>query len=63
MNPKTVAEIQRCVERADEALKRASETDKPELRAEYIEMAQRWQSLAKSFEFADSLNTVPPKAN
>jgi hypothetical protein len=50
------------LERADEALKRASETDKPDLRAEYIQMAQRWQSLAKSFEFAESLNTVPKAA-
>jgi hypothetical protein len=55
MREKTWDEIDRCLEHARNALKKAHDTADPELRVSYIAMAQRWRMLAKNAEMADEL--------
>jgi hypothetical protein len=55
---KTIDEITRCLQHAREAVERAAATDEPNRKASYLDMAQRWKALAKSFEIAESLGDV-----
>ena len=58
MRQKTVDEITRCLQHAREAVERAASTNDPDRKASYLNMAQRWRALAKSFEIAESLGDV-----
>jgi hypothetical protein len=62
-----------CLEHAAQADERAANETHPDLRAEYVELARTWRKLARSFEFAQSLEqflldsqkgkpVTPPKA-
>jgi hypothetical protein len=47
--------IKACQQRAIEAVNRAAITADPALRAEYSALADQWAHLARSYEFAESL--------
>lgn len=47
--------IQNCLSRAERAERRAKQEVDPVLRHEHLEMAARWMQLARSYEFAASL--------
>jgi hypothetical protein len=44
-----------CLERAAAAEQRAARTTDPELKAHHFAMAKQWSFLARSYEFAESL--------
>jgi len=52
LNPKVVA----CLERAAAAEQRACDARDVELRAEHLDMADRWRKLASSFEFVEKVD-------
>jgi hypothetical protein len=45
-----------CYQRAEESRRMADRTNNPILRREYEDMETRWLSLARSYDFAASLN-------
>jgi hypothetical protein len=47
--------IKACIENAANAERRAGETSDPNLKTEYIALAAQWSHLARSYEFAESL--------
>jgi hypothetical protein len=47
--------IETCLGYADKAERRAAETTDPELKADYLALAGQWTHLARSYEFAESL--------
>ncbi|HEY4404945.1 MAG TPA: hypothetical protein VGN55_09845 [Xanthobacteraceae bacterium] len=47
--------IRACVENAAKAEQRAAETTDPNLKTDYIALAAQWAHLARSYEFAESL--------
>ena len=47
--------IQACLKRAADAENRAAENINPGLKAEYTALANQWTHLARSYEFAESL--------
>jgi hypothetical protein len=49
------AHISDALERATACQQSAKEAATPELKAEYQKMADRWQLLARSFQFVESL--------
>ena len=46
-----------CYQRAEESRRMANRTNDPTLRREYEDMEARWLGLARSYDFAASLNT------
>jgi hypothetical protein len=47
--------IRACRENAAKAERRAVEVTEPDRKAEYLALAQQWTHLARSYEFAESL--------
>jgi xanthine dehydrogenase iron-sulfur cluster and FAD-binding subunit A len=47
--------IEACLECAAKAERRAAETTDPDIKADYIALAGQWTHLARSYEFAESL--------
>jgi hypothetical protein len=47
--------IKACFENAAKAEKRAAETTDPDVKTDYIALAAQWTHLARSYEFAESL--------
>jgi hypothetical protein len=47
--------IQACLDYAKKAERRAAETTDPDLKADYLALAGQWTHLARSYEFAESL--------
>lgn len=47
--------IEACLDYAKKAERRAEETTDPELKADYLALAGQWTHLARSYEFAESL--------
>jgi hypothetical protein len=49
-------QIRDCLERADECARKADIITDPGLRDDFLRLAERWRSLARSMEFAESLD-------
>jgi hypothetical protein len=47
--------IEACLKRASDAERRAVEVADPDLKADYLALAAQWTHLARSYEFAESL--------
>jgi hypothetical protein len=47
--------IKACIENAAKAEQRAAEVADPALKADYLALAAQWTHLARSYEFAESL--------
>jgi len=47
--------IRNCMDHAAEAEAIAARSSDPQVKAEYLEMAQRWTQLARSYQFVESL--------
>ena len=55
--PTSAAEhAKHCRERAEDSVRRASEFASPEYRAACLDMAQRWESLATTYDAVVKLN-------
>ena len=47
--------IKACLKRASDAERRAAEVADPDLKADYLALANQWTHLARSYEFSESL--------
>jgi hypothetical protein len=47
--------IKACIENAAKAERRAAEVSAPDLKADYLALANQWTHLARSYEFSESL--------
>jgi len=47
-----------CYQRAADARRRANDATDPAIRADFLNMEQRWLSLAQSYEFTERLTRV-----
>jgi hypothetical protein len=54
-------EARACLIRADECRRAAEKMDDPFVRADYLDMEDRWLRLAKSYEIAEHLRHVLAK--
>jgi hypothetical protein len=54
--------IKNCLDRAADAKRRADETADPSLKAEHLRLGRSWVRLARSYEFAESLERFLLKA-
>ena len=59
-------QIRDCLERAEECARKAETITDPGLRDDFLHLAERWRSLARSMEFAERLGSFTknsPKPN
>jgi len=62
MLQKIADHIKTCLDRAAEAEDRASQTDNPNVKAQYAQLAKSWRHLARSYEFVESLDDFQREA-
>ncbi len=59
-------QIRDCLEHAEECARKAAAQPDPTLKADFLDMEKRWRSLARSYEFSESLESFTsntPKLN
>ena len=54
-------EIRECYQHAEDCARRAAAERNPRIKQDFLDMQQRWLRLARSFEFAQRLNTFVGK--
>ena len=52
-------DISECYRHAEAYARRASTESDPELRTDFLDMEQRWLSLARSYELTEQLTQLP----
>jgi hypothetical protein len=63
MLQKLTEELAECYTYASECRERAKRTLDPVTKEDLLGMERRWLSLAHSYEFAEQLSELPPKAS
>ena len=53
--------IRECFQHAEDCARKAAAQPDPKVRQDFLDMEQRWLSLARSYEFTERITTSPTR--
>jgi hypothetical protein len=54
-------QVRECLEHADDCARKAAAQTDPKIKQDFLDLEQRWLSLARSYEFTNRLGRSSPK--